>query len=183
MSNEIQNSKFKILIIWSFGFNKTINGGTMSKSRSFTLIEILVVVFIIGLLASLIIINLASTRANARDAKRISDLTTVASALQLYYADKHEYPLQRSGNDCEKFNSLVDDDLYAAHYLEGTTAKNKSTTDSYCLKYQSTESTTYRLFFVPEVPNKNTTCKSPCTGAPGSNNYYLIKNGEVADTW
>jgi prepilin-type N-terminal cleavage/methylation domain-containing protein len=60
--------------------------------KSFTLIEILVVVFIIGLLASLVIVNLNQARAKGRDAKRISDLTTVASALQAYYADNHKYP-------------------------------------------------------------------------------------------
>lgn len=61
------------------------------KSRGFTLIELMVVVFIIALLASVVIVNVSSVRQKGRDAKRVSDLSTVAAALQSYYADNHQY--------------------------------------------------------------------------------------------
>jgi len=59
--------------------------------RGFTLIELLVVIAIIGMLASVVVINVSSVRMKGRDAKRVSDLSTVASALQSYYADNHKY--------------------------------------------------------------------------------------------
>ena len=60
--------------------------------RGFTLVELLVVVFIIGLLASVVTISASSARAQSRDAKRKSDLQLVASSLELYYAAQREYP-------------------------------------------------------------------------------------------
>lgn len=65
------------------------------KTRGFTLIELMVVVLIIGLLASAVVLNVNKSRKQGRDAKRISDLNTVASALESYYADKHQYPISQ----------------------------------------------------------------------------------------
>jgi len=64
----------------------------MSKKFGFTLIELMVVVFIVALLASLVVVNVNQARKKARDAKRIADLNTVATALQAFYADHHYYP-------------------------------------------------------------------------------------------
>lgn len=64
-----------------------------TRTESFTLIEMLIVIAIIGLLASLIIINLASSAMKARDAKRKADLATIHSVLSLYYDAHGEYPV------------------------------------------------------------------------------------------
>jgi len=65
--------------------------GQMSK-KGFTLIEILVVVAIIGLLASIILVGLGSFRARGRDARRIADLREVQNALELYFTKYGYYP-------------------------------------------------------------------------------------------
>lgn len=65
----------------------------MRKKRGFTLIEIMVVVLIIMILSGLAIVSVNQARKQARDAKRISDMNTIASALQAYYADHHSYVL------------------------------------------------------------------------------------------
>ncbi len=63
------------------------------RQKGFTLIELLVVIAIIGLLSTLAVVALTSARAKARDAKRISDVKQVQTALELYYADKGgDYP-------------------------------------------------------------------------------------------
>ena len=67
----------------------------MNKSKNkkgFTLIELMVVVAIMGLLAALAVISLNNARQRARDARRISDIKQVQTALELYYLDNHEYP-------------------------------------------------------------------------------------------
>lgn len=47
----------------------------------FTIIELLVVIAIIGVLASIVLTSLASARARARDARRISDLKQMLTAI------------------------------------------------------------------------------------------------------
>ena len=59
----------------------------------FTLIELLVVIAIIGILASIIAVNLSSSKAKGRDARRVSDLKTIQLALETYYNDNQKYPV------------------------------------------------------------------------------------------
>ncbi len=63
-----------------------------TKSQGFTLIELLVVIAIIGLLSSIALVSLNSARKKARNAKRVSDLRQIQSALELYYSDNNSYP-------------------------------------------------------------------------------------------
>ena len=62
------------------------------NKKGFTLIELLVVIAIIGLLSTLAVVALGSARQKARDAKRVSDLKQIQTALELYYTDKNAYP-------------------------------------------------------------------------------------------
>ncbi len=57
--------------------------------RGVTLIELMVVVLIIALLATVGMVTLKNTRGKARDAKRVYDVQQYAKALRLY-ADEHE---------------------------------------------------------------------------------------------
>lgn len=62
------------------------------NKKGFTLIELLVVIAIIALLSTLAVVALGSAREKARDAKRLSDIKQVQTALELYYTDKNGYP-------------------------------------------------------------------------------------------
>ena len=63
-----------------------------NKESGFTLIELLVVISIIGLLSSIVLTSVSIIRYKARDSKRVQDLQTIASALELYYLDNGTYP-------------------------------------------------------------------------------------------
>ena len=63
-----------------------------NNKKGFTLIELLVVIAIIGLLSTLSIVALNSARARSRDARRISDIQQIQSALEMYYNDANAYP-------------------------------------------------------------------------------------------
>lgn len=63
------------------------------KKRGFTLVELLVVIAIIGILASIVMVNLLTARQKARDAKRIADVKNIQLSLEEYYSDHLYYPL------------------------------------------------------------------------------------------
>lgn len=63
----------------------------MSK-KGFTLVELMVVIAVIGILASVALVSLTGVQRSARDAQRKSDLATYRTALERYYADNQVYP-------------------------------------------------------------------------------------------
>lgn len=67
--------------------------------KGFTLIEILVTVTIIGIMASMITINVSSARTKGRDESRKANLQAISSALSIYYAQNKEYPNVTSYNE------------------------------------------------------------------------------------
>ncbi len=63
-----------------------------NNKKGFTLIELLVVIAIIGLLSTLSVVALNNARQKSRDAKRVSDIKQVQTALELYFVDQNGYP-------------------------------------------------------------------------------------------
>ncbi len=62
------------------------------NKRGFTLIEILISVAIIAILTAIGVVSYTSINKRSRDAKRISDLEQVRSALEMYRSDNGSYP-------------------------------------------------------------------------------------------
>ena len=62
------------------------------NQKGFTLIELLVVIAIIGLLSTLAVVALNNARSKSRDARRLSDIKQIQTALELYYNDAGGYP-------------------------------------------------------------------------------------------
>ena len=60
--------------------------------KGFTLVELLVVIAIIGILSTLSVVSLNSARAKARDARRLSDIKQIRTALDMYYDASSTYP-------------------------------------------------------------------------------------------
>lgn len=66
----------------------------LHKKHTFTLIEMLIVIVIIGILASALIPRLNDVQGRARDTRRKADLSSMVNALEIYFADYGSYPLQ-----------------------------------------------------------------------------------------
>ncbi|MDE2572611.1 MAG: prepilin-type N-terminal cleavage/methylation domain-containing protein [bacterium] len=64
----------------------------MRRSPGFTLMELMVVVAIIAVLATVIIPNFVHARAQGVTAACESNLRQIATAMELYYADNGSYP-------------------------------------------------------------------------------------------
>ena len=70
-----------------------------NTKKGFTLIELLVVIAIIGLLATLAVVALGNARLKSRDAKRVSDIKQVQTALELRFVENDNYPYEGTGGD------------------------------------------------------------------------------------
>lgn len=76
----------------------------LKNQKGFTLIELLVVIAIIGILATLVLLQLGTARSRARDAKRIADVSQLRAAIELYYEDNNgAYPSDISSTNLSKY--------------------------------------------------------------------------------
>ncbi|WP_413676707.1 type II secretion system major pseudopilin GspG [Pantoea dispersa] len=67
------------------------------NQRGFTLLEIMVVIVILGVLASLVIPSLMGNKDRADRQKAVSDIVTLENALDLYKLDNGRYPATDQG--------------------------------------------------------------------------------------
>lgn len=65
---------------------------TRLSNRGFSLIELLIVIAIIGVIASIIMVSLEESRQKARNSARISQIREYQKAFSLYYTDTGYYP-------------------------------------------------------------------------------------------
>lgn len=129
------------------------------NKKGFTLVELLVVIAIIGLLSTLAIVALGTARQKSRDAKRLSDLRQLETALELYYNDHTAYP---TGTNVTLGNPT------GTGCLNGTGFADAGCTDAYmglvpadpgsnAYTYNSADGTTYSIDATLEGTSNNFT--------------------------
>lgn len=65
--------------------------------NGFTLVELMVVIFILGLLATVVLINVLPNQDKAMVTKARADISTMEQALEMYRLDNFVYPDQGAG--------------------------------------------------------------------------------------
>ncbi|NLS14471.1 type II secretion system major pseudopilin GspG [Vibrio sp. SM6] len=69
----------------------------MKKNAGFTLLEVMVVVVILGILASFVVPNLLGNKEKADQQKAITDIVALENALDMYKLDNSIYPTTDQG--------------------------------------------------------------------------------------
>lgn len=83
--------------------------------KGFTLVELLVVIAIIGVLATLVLLQLGTARARARDTKRIADVNQIRTAVESYFEDNGgSYPTVIDATTLSKYLTKVPNDPLTA---------------------------------------------------------------------
>lgn len=67
------------------------------RRNGFSLVELMVVIFIIGLLATVVLINVLPSQDKAMSVKARSDIATLEQAMDMYRLDMATYPNQAEG--------------------------------------------------------------------------------------
>ena len=125
----------------------------MKLKKGFTLIELLVVIAIIGILSTLAIVALNTARQKSRDAKRVSDIKQIQTALELYFGDQgNKYPAEAApgkklGVDytCMDHSGFVASGCTDPIYMGAVPKDPQSGTNEYT--YTSTSVNTYSITF------------------------------------
>ncbi|MEZ8143664.1 type II secretion system protein GspG [Enterovibrio norvegicus FF-33] len=69
------------------------------RQQGFTLLEIMVVIVILGVLASLVVPNLLGNKDKADQQKAVTDISSLEGALDMYRLDNSVYPTTDQGLD------------------------------------------------------------------------------------
>ncbi len=159
---------------------------TINCRKGFTLVELLIVVGIIGILATLLMANFIGVRQRARDAQRKSDLRQIQSALELYRSDQGSYA-PASGTSVGACGASLKAGTPANTYMQkipcdpsGTSAYNSGN-----YYYTSSGGTTYQICTCLEnsadsqgvaagagTPANTCGAVSSCS----TNTYYVVNN-------
>lgn len=67
------------------------------KRNGFTLVELMVVIFILGLLTTIVVINVLPSQDRAMVQKAQADIATLGQALEMYRLDNLSYPSSSDG--------------------------------------------------------------------------------------
>jgi len=73
------------------------NQRSLPAPNGFSLVELMVVLFIIGLLATVVLINVLPSTDKARVVKAQSDIATLDQAMEMYRLDMGTYPGRAKG--------------------------------------------------------------------------------------
>ena len=79
----------------------------MNRRRAFTLIELLIVVSIIAILASIAVPNFLEAQTRAKVVRAKADMATIAVALEMYRVDNNSYPETDVLERWQRFHNLT----------------------------------------------------------------------------
>jgi general secretion pathway protein G len=116
-------------------------GNSWHRQSGFTLIELIVVMAIIGILASVVMVNFIGVRARSRDGVRKSDLSQIRNALEIYRSDVGTYPATSTFPPCGSALKNINDPTIT--YMQKIPCDPLGSADGYW--YASDDGLTYTI--------------------------------------
>ncbi len=83
------------------------------RQSGFTIVELLIVIVVIGILATLVIVTFTGIQQKARNSQRQTDINAIASHVEAYYAQTGTYPSL----------ALINDSAFRAANMKGLDAE------------------------------------------------------------
>ncbi len=144
------------------------------NSRGFSLVELLGVISIIGILATVVMFNVHAGKEKARDAKRLSDMQQVQIALRVYKDVHNRYPTNGDGDgvdDCKHNTSFLPGGCLEVLVNEGMLpilpndpGSNEYFYNTWCMDPYGSSDQQYRLWVTGERYTDG--IRYPCATAP-----------------
>jgi prepilin-type N-terminal cleavage/methylation domain-containing protein len=132
----------------------------------FTLIELLITVAIMGILASVLLNSMGTSRTDARDKTRATDLRRIALELDMYRSVCHEYPDSLSLTMANGCPSGTTSDPLGVAYVYATS----STGNAFVLRTSLEATSTVLTGDVDGATNNGVSLN--CADSP--NRYYCV---------
>ncbi len=129
-----------------------------SKKRSFTLVELLVIIAIVGLLSALIIIAVNQALIKGRDARRMGDIKQITNALELAYAFNDSYPIP-DGNTTVCLSDCTSSNWCANLITQMSSIPNDPLPNQQCYLYNS-DGKDFRVAATFEASSNDTIAQS-----------------------
>jgi len=142
------------------------------NNNGFTLIELLVVVSIISLLSSVVFASVTSARAKAIDAKALSELKSITTAINLFINDYGVYPGTVSSSpifgwyDVNGFDTAGYPDFSSIPNISNYIKVTNKIAEGSQMWYQKLSDSSAEIMFVPKdtsLLNKDQDCETPTT--------------------
>jgi len=143
----------------------------------FTLVEILVVLAIIGIIVGIATISVSTIRQKSRDIKRLKEVDSVRTALQMYFYNEGQYP------NSITFGSTLTGSSSSSTYMALLPTNPSPRNDGICpdndyAYYTTATSTNYKLDFCLSTPVGNVSSGQKCATPQGILNQSCFVCGE-----
>jgi prepilin-type N-terminal cleavage/methylation domain-containing protein len=94
------------------------------KHTGYTIVELLIVIVVIGILATITLVAYNGVQNRARDTIRISDLTAIADALEVYVVNNGAYPTPVSTPNASSWEVSTNGSNVATDFLSALATNN-----------------------------------------------------------